>query len=358
MPQRSLAVAAGLLALSLVGCADSGGGPFHRPDVSTERILGPAVLALAADGRFGTAGPIGFLERLDPAAILARGPSSIVLGVQLPPEAEPPADRLSEATRSILRDALKGRQVDFLPNDPAPLAPEDPRCATPDAVGLFVRLAVLSAMAVHGDVYVVIAEAAGECGDVAWAAARMIWEPRGLIGGEWVVREISDGAIRPSGTPDEVLIELAVMAFLDDDLLGSGPLVVLDQLDAATVLESQRLPDVIAAELHPGSVAPARMALPDNVRDILVKYRDDRSVSFVAAQPEVVDVNELGCGRLAGGATFVRLALVPGSAADEPRSLVIAETFDGCATTWFAARLVRDGGDWRVMVIEGGSVSV
>ncbi len=198
MSSHRVATRLGAIALSALlfgGCvADSGGGPFHRPDVSADRIVGAAIPALTAGGGFGAAGAVMVLDRLDPSTILRQDRLPVVIREAIASWGdEPPSDALSESIKSALEGALEGRLEMYLPYDPAPYAPGDARCSSPFNGGTFVRLAMLPGLAVHGDVYLVVVQAGDGCGRVRWTAARLIWQPGGLIGGEWVPGEIMAG---------------------------------------------------------------------------------------------------------------------------------------------------------------------
>lgn len=189
-----LLIVAGALALMLSAC-DSGGGPLHRPDVSADRILGAAVPALLPRAVPGPGGSVEVLDHLDPAMVEGRSDLPELIGQEIVSgNADPITADLSGGVRDAIVDALDGRAVDFVPIEGVPLAPDDPRCASGDT-GAFVRLAVLPTLAVHGDVYLVVSETGDFCGGRFWAAARVLWQAGGIVGGDWVIGELIGGGV-------------------------------------------------------------------------------------------------------------------------------------------------------------------
>jgi hypothetical protein len=136
---------------------------------------------------------VDVLDHLDPGMVQGRSDLPESFGQEI---ASGNADRimadLSGGIRDTIVDALDGRAVSFVPIEGAPLAPDDPRCASGDT-GAFVRLAVLPTIAVHGDVYLVVSETSDFCGGRSWAAARALWQADGVVGGEWVMGDVIGG---------------------------------------------------------------------------------------------------------------------------------------------------------------------
>jgi len=188
-----LLIGASALALILSAC-DSGGGPLHRPDVSADRILGAAVPALLPRAVPNPDNGVQVVDHLDPS-LASRSDLPELIGQQIASgNADQITARLSDGIRDAIVDALGGRPVLFVEIEGTPAAPDDPRCASGDT-GASVRLAVVPAMAVHGDVYLVVSETGDLCGGWFWAAARMLWQAGGIAGGDWVIGELIGGGV-------------------------------------------------------------------------------------------------------------------------------------------------------------------
>jgi len=194
--RRSVLIAAAALAAALAGCGDSGGGPLHHPDVSVKGVVGAAVGQLTPRAAPDPAGSVLVLDHLDPSTIMGRPelPEFITQALFSPELAAGPTDPLPDAVRNAIAAALPGQDVSFTPADPAPGAPDDPGCDG-SQTGTFIRFAMLPTGAVHGDVFLVVSETDDGCGGMFWAAARVLWQPGGLVGGDWVLGELLGGAV-------------------------------------------------------------------------------------------------------------------------------------------------------------------
>lgn len=197
MSSHRVATRLGAIALSAVllgGCSDSGGGPLHRPDVSADRIVGPAISSLLPVAVPGRSGEVFVLDHLAPA-IGSRADLPAQIRQEIPSQAtDGSTAELPQSVRDAIVAGLPGREVRFVPLGPTPLAPSDPKCGLAGDASL-LSFAMLPGQAVHGDVYLVAVETWDLCNAWSWAAARMVWQPGGLVGGDWVVGQVIGGAV-------------------------------------------------------------------------------------------------------------------------------------------------------------------